>query len=459
MLSNMKKIFFLVVFILSVTPLLAQFGSQEIVSTSQLTPFGLQSADLDNDGDLDLIVSSEGDNRIIWYENKDGEGNFGGENVITTLTITPRSIYTSDLDGDGDLDVLSASIGDNKLAWYENIDGHGTFGNQVVISTVGDQVICVYTSDLDNDGDQDVLSASHFDNTLRWFENLDGLANFGPENIISTEAGDPYYIRTADLDHDGFLDVFFSGLNGHKIGWHRNIDGSGNFGPEQIITLDIEGGLGIAAIDLDGDSYTDVLGATGFDGEIFWFKNLDGLGNFGTKQLLSTTCAGGISLDVKDLDSDGDIDVLATCLMDNKIIWIENENGLGDFGEDQIISEETQGASYIIGADVNNDGKLDVISTSYGDNKVAWYENQMLLSIEEERLVEFYIYPNPTSSKLYIYPADNLVGYKIYSSIGQLIIDSKITTEIDLTALTSGFYIIHLRDINNKISLHRVIKI
>ena len=45
-----------------------------------------------------------------------------------------RSVYAADLDGDGDADVLSASRFDDKIAWYENTDGKGAFGNQQVIA-------------------------------------------------------------------------------------------------------------------------------------------------------------------------------------------------------------------------------------------------------------------------------------------------------------------------------------
>ena len=70
------------------------------------------------------------------------------------------SVYAGDLDGDGDLDVLSASFGDDKIAWYENMDGKGSFGPQQVITTAAIRPRSVYAADLDGDGDLDVLSAS-----------------------------------------------------------------------------------------------------------------------------------------------------------------------------------------------------------------------------------------------------------------------------------------------------------
>ncbi|MBJ76519.1 MAG: hypothetical protein CMJ98_05815, partial [Planctomycetes bacterium] len=58
---------------------------------------------------------------------------FGGQQVITTSAVGASSVYATDLDGDGDADVLSASFEDAKIAWYEN-QGGGVFGGQQVIT-------------------------------------------------------------------------------------------------------------------------------------------------------------------------------------------------------------------------------------------------------------------------------------------------------------------------------------
>ena len=52
---------------------------------------------------------------------------FWSKQVITTTAHNPRSVYATDLDGDGDADVLSAASCDDKIAWYEN-QGGGAFG-------------------------------------------------------------------------------------------------------------------------------------------------------------------------------------------------------------------------------------------------------------------------------------------------------------------------------------------
>ena len=50
---------------------------------------------------------------------------FGPEEVVSTSADGPTSVSAADLDGDGDLDALSASVGLHKIAWYENTDGVG----------------------------------------------------------------------------------------------------------------------------------------------------------------------------------------------------------------------------------------------------------------------------------------------------------------------------------------------
>ena len=82
---------------------------------------GIGLVDYDSDGDIDLAGRIGSD--VVWHENVDGKGTFGNEQTITTSVAGAQSAYAADLDNDGDMDVLSASSDDDKIAWYENIAG------------------------------------------------------------------------------------------------------------------------------------------------------------------------------------------------------------------------------------------------------------------------------------------------------------------------------------------------
>jgi hypothetical protein len=147
---------------------------------------------MDGDGDMDVLSASSLDSKIAWYENTDGAGSFGAQNVISTAANGAKAVYATDIDGDGDMDVLSASgnIFSSTIAWYENTDGNGTFGAQIVISNDPSAASTVYATDIDGDGDMDVLSGggNFLSSTIAWYENTDGAGTFGAQIVISTDA-------------------------------------------------------------------------------------------------------------------------------------------------------------------------------------------------------------------------------------------------------------------------------
>ncbi|EDQ92032.1 uncharacterized protein MONBRDRAFT_5660 [Monosiga brevicollis MX1] len=187
---------------------------QRVISTTAVGGFSVYAADLDADGDLDVLSASCYDNKIAWYRNN-GDGTFSAQIIISNATDGAISVYAADLDGDCDLDVLSASENDNKIAWYQN-NGNGTFSAQIVISTAAEHAISVYAADLDDDGDLDVLSASVGDDKIAWYRN-NGNSTFSAQIIISTSADGARSVHAADLDGDGDLDVLSASRDDNKI--------------------------------------------------------------------------------------------------------------------------------------------------------------------------------------------------------------------------------------------------
>ena len=354
------------------------FGPPQLITEQAYNVRSVFAKDLDGDGDADVLSASGfdiNDDKIAWYENLDGVA-FGEQQVITTLAIIPLAVYADDLDGDGDPDVLSASYRDYKTAWYAN-DGMGNFGTEYIITSHVLGLLSIHTADLDNDGDQDVLSASSFfdNNKIAWYQN-DGTGNFGPQQIITYQANGARLVYTADLDGDGDPDVLSASSHSStdKIAWYEN-DGNGNFGQQQIITTQTDDVISIYTIDLDGDGDQDVLSASSDDNKIAWYQN-DGTGSFGPQQIISTQVRNASSVFAIDLDGDGDQDVLSASawFFDNSIAWYEND-GQANFSEPKGITSETSLAQTVYAADLDGDGDPDVLSASKHDNKIAWYEN------------------------------------------------------------------------------------
>ena len=199
------------------------FWYQMVISDAAEGAFSVFSADLDGDGDNDVLSASLTDDKIAWYENLDGLGSFGPQIVISTAADGARSVFAADIDGDEDNDVLSASGFDDKIAWYQNLDGAGSFGSQIVISTDGDGAVCVFAADLDRDDDIDVLSASLADGKIAWYENDGQLSPTFTAHIISTDAGGANSVHAADLDNDGDLEIISGSHDDDKIAWYENL--------------------------------------------------------------------------------------------------------------------------------------------------------------------------------------------------------------------------------------------
>ncbi len=465
----MKLAIFQVFVVLGFLTATAQYGPQQIISPSAHGAFRAIPHDMNNDGFMDVVAAAYSDSKIAWYLNIDGEGNFSAEHIITESAVTVEAMELYDLDSDGDMDVLYKTLFLDKIAWLENLDGMGNFGTERIIADIN-YPYQLHASDLDGDGDIDVLAKlfnSVFNQRLVWYENIDGLGTFSTEiliDIVGIDQGN-MTLTTFDLDNDGDLDIITSGGDGAvTLVWYEN-DGLGTFTAEQELfrfSEVVQQILYITPSDLNGDGKTDLLIDTSHDDfpdYIYWLENLDGQGSFGTPQFIHEKETSLGSLRSYDLDGDDDLDVLVSFFFEgSSISWFENTDGQGDFGPKHIISTLVIRATDGTAADLNGDGDLDVISASWFHAKIAWYEYLEPLGISDNNYSRVVLYPNPTQGLVTLFSDQTITKIELLNSLGQNIDLTWDTSQIDLSKLESGIYFLRIQDHNGFSEIHKIIK-
>lgn len=338
------------------------FASAQSIATYSTGPLSVRAADIDCDGDLDLVVASVVDSKIDWRENLDGEGAFGPSRSISASAGTVRSVFIADMDRDGDPDVLAASGDDDTIALHRNLDGNGNFGGREVVGTDGDYALAVLAADVDGDGDQDVVASSFYE--IAVYENTDGLANFSTSTPVTASFAGAVSLDAADVDRDGDVDVLAASILENKVVVFRN-NGAGGFGAAEIISAETNYAASVATGDVDGDGDLDVLSASADDGKFAWYEGSGGQGPFGPQQLLSTA-TDALSVSPVDLDGDGDLDVV-TAAFAGSVGLVRNEliHESAFLSTTQVVGLPSNPLALALG-DVDGDGDLDVVAALAG---------------------------------------------------------------------------------------------
>ncbi len=413
------------------------------------------SYDIDIDGDQDVFVGDDS-GKISLFKNLNGTGDFEDQIVISQINGTGvDSLFLSDLDGDGDMDLLASSGNSGKFSWHNNLDGFGNFGPAQIISSDISWGWRILATDIDGDGDNDVLCFTNYlDAGVHWFENIDGSGNFEFREMIIQDINFPRSISIDDIDGDGDIDIVVGSENKVRLIENQNASSS----EWNIVTMSVNQMGNIEAMlldDLDLDDNKDLI--LGGNNGLRYYTNIDLNGNY--DEVVEVGTAEQISdITIADLDGDGDMDLATTGYSSHDVIWYENVDGNGTFGPNNLITDSEKWSFSITTADINNDSKMDILTTARFRGRVSWFENSEVLSIGNITVEGFVIYPNPTSGILNIKHPFPVESVTIYNQLGQRVLWFSSEASIDLSNLDSGLYFIEIVDDQQNIAVQRVIK-
>ncbi|MSO23108.1 MAG: VCBS repeat-containing protein [Acidobacteria bacterium] len=336
--------------------------------------------DLDRDSLMDVLVCDILADRIGWIR-QDSKRTYA-EHWIGPKLKAPARVQAFDIDGDGDLDLLVAVMGQlqptndkiGSIVILENT-GKEQFVSHVIAERIA-RVTDVRGGDLDGDGDMDLAVGQfgYHEGETRWMENLGGWKF--KAHILQNLAG-PIHTIPADIDKDGDIDIMnLVSQEWEEIYLFEN-QGAGRFNTRLIwgSTNDDFGCSGMRLVDLDQDGDLDVLFSNGdcFDylpprprpwHGVQWLENKGGFEfafhRIGDLNGASAACAA-------DMDNDGDLDVVAASacnLWENShsqsIVWFENRGKIS-FTRHDLAYTPTH-LMTLEAADLNGDGTAELVS-------------------------------------------------------------------------------------------------
>lgn len=340
------------------------FGPQHVITTavnSSGNEIDGLACDVDGDGDVDVLSASRLDNKVALYLNS-GSGTFGPQIVLSSSCSNAWHVLAEDLDGDGDVDV----VGSGTIAQLFVNAGNGQFA--FPLGLANNIHYAMASADLDGDGDVDLVGRTN--DAVVYYENL-GSMFFAPSVAIGTHGtsygGD---VKIADMDGDSDMDIVSGGGGDVRVFWNQ---GGMNFSAPSVVSS-VSNCHSVCVSDFDMDGVVDVAFSGLYDDSVSWCRNLGG-GAFGARTIIgSVDCAREVS--ASDLDGDGAVDLLCVGPCQNEcFFWLNS--GMGAFGAAIPITVAHVGPRSIKASDFNGDGKADVLISSSGDNTIAWFENTL----------------------------------------------------------------------------------